>query len=236
MPPPSTDEPLTPRSLPRRLAALLPLVGRVGTLVDVGTDHALLPAHAVLRGVCERAIAIDLREPPLVSARANLALLGVSDRVTLCRGDGLASLAGERVDAVVLAGLGGRTFLEWLEAAPEIVRSIGRIVVQPNGQLAEVRSWAQSNGLWLLDESVCRAQGRFFVSCAFAPREGSDPAYDGLDRSHAHELGPWLARRRDPLTLALYAAQHARLDRLVSAGRTEHAELRDAYAACLLGA
>lgn len=233
---PVDDEPLTPRSLPRRLAALLPLVGQVGTLADIGTDHALLPAHAVLRGVCERAIAIDLRDAPLVSARANLSLLGVADRVTLRRGDGLAALANDRVDAVVLAGLGGRTFLDWMAAAPEVVRSIGRIVVQPNGQLAEIRAWARASGLWLLDESVCRAHGRFFVSCAFAPREGTDPAYTDLDASHAHELGPWLVRRRDPLTLALYTAQRARLDRLVRAGRTEHTSLRDAYAACLVGA
>ncbi|HTV18240.1 MAG TPA: tRNA (adenine(22)-N(1))-methyltransferase TrmK, partial [Polyangiaceae bacterium] len=107
----------TPRSLPRRLEALLRLSPEVVCLADVGTDHALLPAHAVLRGVCQRAVAIDLREQPLLVASDTLALLGVSDRVALMRGDGLVALSGMPVDVVTIAGLSGRTIISWCRSA-----------------------------------------------------------------------------------------------------------------------
>ncbi len=221
------------RPLPRRLEALLPLVGTVDCLADVGTDHALLPAHAVLRGHCQRAIAVDFREEPLRRASVTLARLGVSEHVTLLRGDGLAALEQASVDVVVLAGLGGRTLLSWCRAAPDLVGRVQRLVVQPNRHVSELRAWAYAAGLWLVDESICRERERFFVSCAFAPRSGPDPAYaeSGLALEHAFELGPWLIRRRAPEAGEHYAEEAARLQELVNAGRSEHAARLAAYEA-----
>jgi tRNA (adenine22-N1)-methyltransferase len=219
------------RQLPHRLEVLLPLMGRVDCLADVGTDHALLPAHAVLRGVCQRAIAVDVREEPLRRASETLLRLGVSDRVTLLRGDGLAALDQTDFDVVVLAGLGGRTLLSWCRGAPAVIGRAKRLIVQPNRQLGEIRSWAYSAGLWLVDENICREGERFFSSCAFAPGSGPDPAYAASELSleQAFELGPWLVRRR-----VLEAGEHweqeaTRLRTLVAAGRVEHASRLAAY-------
>ena len=221
------------RTLPRRLEVLLELTGTVRCLADVGTDHALLPAHAVLRGVCERAVGVDIREHVLAGARATLALLGVEDRVTLLRGDGLVALAETPVDAVVLAGLGGRTLLGWCRAAPDVIQRVPRLVVQPNRQLAELRAWAHRAGLWLIDENICAERGRFFVSCAFVQGAGPDPAYAAseLPLEHAFELGPWLARRRVPDALEHYAREFRRFEKHVAGGRTEHLTQLAAYEA-----
>jgi len=223
----------SPRQLPRRLEALLPLIGTVDCLADVGTDHALLPAHAVLRGVCQRAVAVDFREEPLRRASETLSRLGVSDRVTLLRGDGLAALEQTAFDAVVLAGLGGRTLLSWCRAAPDVIRRAQRLVVQPNRHLGELRAWAYSAGLWLVDENICREGERLFSSCAFTPGSGPDPAYaeSGLPREHAFELGPWLVRRCVPEAREHWEQEAIRLRTLVAAGRTEHSSRLAAYEA-----
>ncbi len=226
---PAMSSPTAP--LPRRLEALLALAGRSACLADVGTDHALLPAHAVLRGVCERALAVDLRAEPLVRARENLVALGVDARVTVVRGDGLAALADHPFEVVVMAGLSGRTMLAWCHAAPEVVRRAQRIVVQPNGDLPALRAWAHDAGLWLVDEVITHERGRWFVSCAFEPRVGDDPAYTELELSleEAFELGPWLVRRRVEEAGAYYAHQARRLGALVAEGRMEHAPLHATY-------
>lgn len=210
------------RALSRRLEDLLELSGTCACLADVGTDHALLPAHAVMRGVAHRAVAVDVRPAPLVRARATLARLGLTERVTVVQGDGLEPLAAHAVDVAVLAGLRGRTFLAWCRRAPHVATSLHRLVVQPNGDLADVRAWAHAEGLWLVDERITWERGRCFVSCAFAPGAGPDPAYDGIELSpaQAFELGPWLVRRRVAEAGELYARQIARLAKLVAAGRT----------------
>ncbi len=211
------------RALSRRLEALLDLSGPSTCLADVGTDHALLPAHAVLRGLAARAIAVDVLAAPLVHARATLARLGLTERVTVVQGDGFAPLGGHAVDVAVLAGLRGRTLLAWCRRAPHVVMSLRRLIVQPNGDLADVRAWAYGEGLWLVDETITWERGRCFVSCAFAPGRGPDPAYAGGDLSlaQAFELGPLLVRRRAAETGELYAREAARLEKLVAVGRAD---------------
>lgn len=221
------------RQLPRRLEALLPLMGQVECLADVGTDHALLPAHAVLRGVCQRAVAVDFREEPLRRASETLLRLGVNDKVALVRGDGLAALEHTSFEVVVLAGLGGRTLLSWCRAAPEVIGRAKRLIVQPNRNLEEIRAWAYSSGLWLVDENICREGERFFSSCAFTPGSGPDPAYNECELSleHAFELGPWLVRRRIPEAGEHWKQEATRLRTLVAAGRVEHAPRLAAFEA-----
>ncbi|MET0794034.1 MAG: class I SAM-dependent methyltransferase [Polyangiaceae bacterium] len=231
-----TPSPTPP--LKARLEALLELLVPCRLLADVGTDHALLPAHAVLRGLAERALAVDLRAEPLRGAARTLMSLGVGTRVDLIEGDGLSSLAGLNVDTVVLAGLSGATFVRWCAAAPEVVRGLARLVVQPNGHLAGLRRHIYECGLHLLDESIRLEGGRHFISCAFGPGTvGRDPAYErgGLTVEQAFELGPLLFTRRDPLALDYYGLQVRRLSPLVASGRSEHAASLAAFQRGLAG-
>lgn len=234
---PPVERALATRALPRRLEALLALVGSVELLADVGTDHALLPAHAVMRGQCGRALAMDLRELPLQAARQMLSLLGVSHRVQLVRADGFSVLARMPVDALVMAGLSGRSMMSWCQAAPKVVERVQRLILQPNDRLPALRAWAYGAGLWLLDENICEERGRFFVSCAFVKRDGSDPAYRGLEVSleHAFELGPWLLRRRVREAGVHYARELARIEGLRAAGISAYGTEQAAFAsACRL--
>ncbi|MEO8900832.1 MAG: class I SAM-dependent methyltransferase [Polyangiaceae bacterium] len=232
---------MTPRPAPQlkpRLEALLALLEPCRLLADVGTDHALLPAHAVLRGLAQRALAVDLREAPLRAAARTLAAWGVSDRVSLMRGDGLSALAGLNVDVVVLAGLSGATFVRWCAAAPEVVRSLERLVVQPNGHVASLRRHAHEHGLHLLDENTRLEGGRHFISCAFGPGLGKpDPAYESgaLSLDEAFELGPLLFARRDPLALDYYQLQTRRISGMGARGRAEHATYLAAFERGLAG-
>ncbi len=199
--------------------------------MDIGTDHALIPSFATLRGICERAIGVDLRPEPLRRARQTLRILGVEGQVELVLGDGLGAVSEPERTTVVMAGLSGKTMLGWCEKELETVKRLDKLVVQPNGHLPALRAFAYESGLWLLDERICQERDRFFVSCAFARREARDPAYDGLPISHeaALELGPWLVRRGNPLALRCYLRERERLAGLVGLGLAEHRDLFAIY-------
>lgn len=212
-------------ALKSRFEALLQLLVPCRLLADVGTDHALVPAHAVLRGLAESALAVDLRAAPLHAAARRLSALGVGERVRLIQGDGLLSLVGLNADVVVLAGLTGATFVNWCLAAPEVVHGLTRLVVQPNGNHSSLRRYAYERGLHLVDEDIRVQGGRHFITCAFVPGANKrDPAYDdaALPLEQAFELGPRLVARRDPLALDYYALQARRLSALIPGGRAEH--------------
>jgi precorrin-6B methylase 2 len=132
-------------TLSARLEAILSLLEPCHSLADIATDHALLPIAAVARGLCERAVAIDLREAPLVEARRNVERAGLGERIALLRGDGLLPLLSQPTEAVVIAGVSGALVVRMLEAVQSLKSGLNQLVLQPNTDLAHVRAWARKN-------------------------------------------------------------------------------------------
>ncbi len=137
----------------------------------------------------------------------------------------------------MLAGLSGRTFVGWCEAAPDVLARVRRVVIQPNGHLTLVRRWAYENGLGLVDECATEDGGRHFVTCSFEPRafeqrsSGPDPLYtrSSVSLEAAFELGPWLLERQDPIARDLYEKERRRLRPLAARGGAEHQALLEIY-------
>ena len=112
-------------SLGPRLEAILDLLRPCTLLVDVGTDHGLVPLEAVRRGIAARAVGVDKKHRPLDVARRNHAAAGSPPEVSFVLGDGLA---GHVPDAVVIAGVGARLAMRVVDA-----RAM-QVVVQLNAE------------------------------------------------------------------------------------------------------
>lgn len=207
-------------ALSTRLEAVLELLSPCRMLVDVGTDHGLIPISAVARGIAQRAIASDLRDAPLRSARPRIDSAGLGGRVMMLRANGLSALASDSVDAVVMAGMSGELMVRLCDAAPQVLEGASQLVLQPNSDALAVRTWALLRGWHLTDERMLIARGQFFAVCAFQRGRGPDPAYAVSDWSESAlcMVGPALLARRDPAALRFCEWQCLRLGELVAGG------------------
>lgn len=197
---------------------MLALLGPCRVLVDVGTDHALLPIAAVERGIAARAIASDLREAPLRAARQSVLASMARERVLLLRGDGLSALARDAVDAVSMAGMSGELMVQLCQGSAHVLAGVTRLVLQPNSDAVVVRSWARRSGWHLSQERMVLENGQFFTLCAFRPGLGAaDPAYmlPGWSEAQLCLVGPLLLAQKDPVALRFCAWQCERLGALV---------------------
>ena len=93
---------------------------RNGWLVDVGTDHAYLPAWLLQNRRTQFAyvIATDLREGPLDRARQTAREAGCHQDIDFRLCDGLAAVDAREADLIVIAGMGGETIVHILKNAP----------------------------------------------------------------------------------------------------------------------
>lgn len=203
--------------LSARLEAVLELLSPCRMLVDVGTDHGLIPVSAVQRGIAQRAIASDLRRAPLLSARKNVAAARLSERIVLLREDGLLALARGTADAVVMAGMSGELMVRLCNGAPQVLDGISQLLVQPNSDVLAMRGWALAHGFHLRDERMLFERGQFFVTCAFQKASGVDTSYQQPAWSTADLclVGPLLLARRDRTALRFSEWQCQRLGALV---------------------
>lgn len=198
-------------ALSLRLEAVLAAAGRCGVLADVCADHALVALAAVARGSAARAIAVELRRAPLLLAARNRARAGLSGRVLLVRGAGLSAV--RRADVVVIAGVGGDTAAQLLQAAPG-PPGAGRVVVQPNRHAGEVRAWARGAGFRLAAERAVADGAQLHLVLSFERRPGGDPAYGARPLEAELLLGPLLlasAEAGEPAARAFLRGELRRL-------------------------
>lgn len=177
-------------TLSPRLACIAGFVPQGSTAVDVGTDHAYIPIWLLQSGISERAYATDIKPGPLRNAETDAARAGVSDQLTLYLCDGLALCPPEAVDTVLLAGMGGETMMNILDAAPWALEK--RLILQPQTKLCELRLWLRDHGLGVLDASLVHDAGRIYLVWLVgkAAMTGVGP------------VDPPLIEKRDPLLKA----------------------------------
>lgn len=144
-----------------RLACMAALVPQGARLADVGTDHGKLPLSLLLEGRVASAIGSDIGEGPLAHAARNAQEHGVS--LSLRLAPGLDAVRPEECDTVSIAGMGGQTIAEILQAAPWTADGSHLLLLQPMTMVYELRRWLWSHGYAIERETVCREGRRQYV-------------------------------------------------------------------------
>jgi len=176
-----------------RLQALADFVPTGSLVADIGTDHGYLALELVQSGKAGRVIASDKNSGPLEAAVRAVREAGLTEQVTLREGDGLAVLKPGEVDTVCIAGMGGILMTEILEAQPEVVKSLKRLVLQPMNGAPELRRWLYRHYWHIVDEALAVDDGRIYeIICA---EKGREKMPDGLSLL----IGPKLWEKKPEL-------------------------------------
>jgi len=163
--------------LDARLALTASFIRPGAVMADVGTDHAYLPIHLILRGLCPRAVASDIHAAPLERAREHAGKFGVSDRITFCLADGVADidLAAEGVTDIAVCGMGGEMIAGILADAPYTRLPGIRCILQPMSSAVDLRQYLAAAGYRIEDEKLAEAAGKIYTCLAVT--------YDGAIRT-----------------------------------------------------
>jgi len=213
--------------LSKRLAAIAGRIPRCGTLADIGSDHALLPIHAVRTGLCRKAVAGDLHDGPIRAARNNIAAAGLSDRIDVRKGDGLAVLMPGEADVIVIAGMGGSTMTGILDAGESRLEGVRTLILQPNVGTRDVRRWLHDHGWYLRDECVLEEDGVYYDILEAVPARPEAERFGRLYEPLAVAggpvvtadllllLGPHLLRRPTPAFFGRWREELAKRERII---------------------
>ncbi len=177
-----------------RLKTIADMLHRCEVLADIGTDHAYIPVYAVKNNICSRAVATDLREGPIKKAKENISASGLDEYIETRRGYGLDPLLPGEADVVVIAGMGGLLIREILSKDPEKSRNTETLILQPMNSPELLRSWLYSEGFDIVDESLCKDEGRIY-NIMKVRWSGEKRVMDEIECY----IGSMLIEKRDPL-------------------------------------
>lgn len=161
-----------------RLGALASFVPKGTRLADIGTDHAYLPIELVQKNIAASAVAGDVHAGPYEAAKENVEGLGLSHKISVRFGNGLAVLVPGEVDTAVIAGMGGSTIIEILISQPTVTYSLKRLILQPMVGAAAVRRWLVANQWCIADELLVQDDGRLYE--IIVAEQGTSPELEPI--------------------------------------------------------
>ncbi len=129
-------------------------------LADIGSDHAYLPIALCLEGKIECALASDINEGPVGSARANIEKNKLHGRIIAVRADGLDKAREFAPDCITVLGMGGELIVSILDRAAWVKDEGITLVLQPMTHAEILAGYLAENGFRVLDERIVSVGAR----------------------------------------------------------------------------
>jgi len=210
--------------LSKRLNWIIEKLDKAKVIMDVGTDHGYIPIYLVRNGIAEKVIASDINKDPLKKAQINATLDGVSDKIDLRLGGGLAPLKNREAEAVIMAGMGGNLIRDILEADFNKVKSLQYLILQPAQNPEILREYLYSSDYEILDEDLCLDEGKYYELFKVRYKSGD---YIKLENIF-YEISPTMLSKKLPLLKSYIESKIDRNKKVINfiVDDTEHAKER----------
>ena len=177
-----------------RLKLIADKVPKCTIVNDIGTDHAFIPVYLVKKGVCKKAIAVDVRQGPLLAASDNIKHFKLQEVIETRLGDGLEPISIEEADVIVIAGMGGILIKDILGREMDKAKAANTLVLQPMNSIEILREWLYEKGFIIYDEELVD-EGEKVYNVINAKWSGSMEPHEVID----YFIGPLLVKKKDQL-------------------------------------
>ena len=191
---------------------------RGDVLADIGSDHAYLPIYALEHGKISSAIAGEVAQGPLASAKKSIQQHGYADKIEARLGDGLAVISeNERVDVITICGMGGPLIGKILSEGAEKLSPHTRIVLQSNIQTIAARQVLQQLQYKIIAEDIMSENGHIYEIVV------AEPGASSLSENEL-KFGPFLLKERSALFIEKWQREYDALVHITNQlDETKHA-------------
>lgn len=132
------------------------------TVADIGTDHGYVPVYLLQSGKVPFAVAADINEAPLESAKNNALRCGTADKMRFVLSDGLHEIAPDEADDILIAGMGGELILHIISEAPWLCAEEKHLVLQPMTTAVQLRRGLAALGFAVEREDAVLDSGKIY--------------------------------------------------------------------------
>ena len=156
------------KTISLRLKAIAGMVKNT-SVIDVGTDHALLPVYMCKNGLVYKVVACDVNKGPLEAAKKNIAKNGLNDVIETRQGSGIRPVLPGECETLVIAGMGGSLIIDLLLESIEKSKTFKQLILQPQRSLYKLRKFLISNGFFIKNELLVKENKIFYYILDVAP-------------------------------------------------------------------
>ena len=219
-------------NLPDRLKKIVELVPDSETVADIGCDHAYVSIELVMQGKAKRALACDINEGPLSSAKINIINAGLKGKIETRLSDGLNEVLPHEADTVVIAGMGGLLMEKILQ---DRLRDFDTFILSPQSDIEHFRHFLIDNRMIIRDEAMLMEDGKYYtVMTVISPdssREEEPSAEDFYKNEEDFIYGGILLHKKDETLHKFLQKEKKRYESILQ--KTQNESIKKAHKHCL---
>lgn len=140
-----------------RIKTLASLVEKNVKVVDIGTDHALLPIYLYEEAITKNIVASDISKNALENAKINLSKHKLENKIKLVVSDGFKNL-DETFDIAVISGMGTETIKKILDTK----NLPNKLIISSHKNTQELRIFMQNIGYKIVKEIALKENNIFY--------------------------------------------------------------------------
>ena len=127
------------------------------TIVDIGSDHALLPIYLLKNKIIKNAYVIEVNKGPMENAVNNLEKNNLTENAKVILSDGLRSVDKFKEDnvGIVIAGMGGNLIRDIIKNDIDKFKG-NTLYLQPNNNEENLRVFLNENNFKIQKELLVK--------------------------------------------------------------------------------
>lgn len=145
----------------KRLEAIIKLVEKNKYVIDVGTDHGLVPLYLAKEGISDRILACDISEKCL--DKLNRSMFNpykniIATKVT----DGFNGIKQEDNQIAIIAGMGALTIIDIISQNLSFAKNLDYMIIQSNVGNERLRSFLVENDFEIKEDFIIKENKKYY--------------------------------------------------------------------------
>lgn len=145
----------------KRLLDIISLIDKNKKVIDIGTDHGLVPLYLAKNGISENILATDISEKSLDKLRMrlddNLRRI-ITTKVT----DGFVGIEKQDKQVAIIAGMGANTIIDIIEKSLDFAKNLDYLVLASNVNTEKLRTYLVDNNFEIIKDFLSYENNKYY--------------------------------------------------------------------------
>ena len=145
----------------KRLLDIISLIDKNKKVIDIGTDHGLVPLYLAKNGISENILATDISEKSLDKLRMrlddNLRRI-ITTKVT----DGFVGIEKQDKQVEIIAGMGANTIIDIIEKSLDFAKNLDYLVLASNVNTEKLRTYLVDNNFEIIKDFLSYENNKYY--------------------------------------------------------------------------
>ncbi|MDU3137504.1 MAG: class I SAM-dependent methyltransferase [Anaerococcus prevotii] len=145
----------------KRLLDIISLIDKNKKVIDIGTDHGLVPLYLAKNGISKDILATDISEKSLDKLRSALdsdTRKLIQTKVT----DGFKGISKNEDQVAIIAGMGANTIIDIIEESMDFAKNLDYLILASNVNTEKLRLFLVEKGFEIMNDFLSFENKKYY--------------------------------------------------------------------------